>query len=213
MNQFYRLTASQALQAGLAVTHVVTPENSYGFDKALLDAFALRDAALSAAINASTNADLAARAATQAKADARAAVIALLSRASKVALANPAVTDQMLKAIGFSPRPSHGVRPQSLPSPTDLIVQGSVDGAAKLKWSRNGAGQNTVFLVEYSNDGLSWAFLKTTTKTSYLAEDFAPGVGTWFRVTATNSTLASLPCAPATIYVTQSPEAVALKVA
>ncbi len=215
MSSFKDKNAETLLALGNNVTTVLGPgaTNPYGVPQASVTALLAADAALGAAINAQKAAEIAAKTATAQKAAKRVAVAAALGAIQATADANPAVTNEMLVALGFSPRRG-GAKPQpKVPATvTGLSADPSANGSVKLKWGRNGNAPTTMFVVETSADGAAWTFLKTTTRCSYLAEGFVPGAAAFFRVTATTSVAASLPSLPVAIYA-PAPATVQLRVA
>lgn len=70
-----------------------------------------------------------------------------------------------------------------------------------------------MFVVETSAGGAEWTMIKSTTRTSFVALGYAPGVAAYFRVTATTSVSASLPSLPVGAYAPAPPTAVKLRLA
>lgn len=173
--------------------------NPYGVDAALISALTASDTALTTSINAQVAADAVKKAATATKATKKSAVVSNLTAIADVVYPNPAVTDAMLVALGFSPRP---VKTVTTPvTPTVINAFPTTLGEVKLQWARSGNKKSgVIFVVETSTDGTNWTFLASTTRVSYVATGFAPGVPAWFRVKATTSTASSLPSASTSIY-------------
>ncbi len=205
-NDFSAKTAEQLLAAGNQISTVITSAlNGYGVTAGELTALTGADTALNAAINAQFNAKAAEKAATQTKKTDRLATLAAIQAISATVYANPAVTNTMLAAIGFAPRRSGSGTPAVPVTPTSLVATPFAAGTVKLTWNRNGNASGIVFLIEWSTDGTTWQFLKSTTRISYTANGFAPGVQAWFRVTATTSTATSVPTSSVSVYAPAPP--------
>ena len=111
--------AETLLALGNNVATVLGPgaTNPYGVAQAAVTGLMAADAALAAAINAQKAADIAAKTATAQKAAKKAAVAAALGAIQATADANPAVTNEMLIALGFSPRRGGANRSRRSPRP------------------------------------------------------------------------------------------------
>lgn len=199
-NNFSGKSAEQLVQIGTGVTTVITGvPNAYGVTQAQITALTTGDTDLNTAINGQASARNAAKAATQTKATKRKAVVTALTAISDTVYPNPLVTDQMLAAIGFAPRPTHG-SPRIPLIPTNLVATPVANGTVRLKWDRAGNAPTVVFVIETSPNGTAWSFLRSTTRLSYVAPGFPPGQPAWFRVSATTSTTSSLPSLPVSVY-------------
>ena len=198
MASFTNKTPEALLALGTNVATVIGPgtTNPYGVPTAAVTALMAADAALGGAINAQVAAKAAEKAATVTKAAKRDGVVAALNTIATAVYANPAVTDTMLASLGFPARRS-GPAPRRVPTePTGLSAEPFANGTVKLKWNRNGNKPGILFVIETSEDGLAWTMIRSTTRSSFAVEGFAPGVPAWFRITATTSTAASLPRSP-----------------
>lgn len=212
-NDFSKKTTSQLAVLGANVAGKLAGQtNPYGVSAPTVAALTAINTALPLAINAQLTARAAEKAATEQKHVKRATMIGVLSDVATAVYANPAVTDEMLFALGFEPRPTGRSQPKAPVAPTGLMLSPRMDGTVKLTWSRNGGAYRTVYRIETSADGVTWSFLDTTTCASYVATGFAPGTSAWFRVVASNRQGRSLPCPCASIY-TPVGERVELKVA
>lgn len=112
---------------------------------------------------------------------------------------NPLVTPEMLAAAGYAVHDTSGttVVPNA---PADLLANPAADGTVALKWGRNGNPQGVSFLVEVRGETGGWTFVSSTSRARITLNGYAPGVGKWFRVSATKNDLTSLPSNEAPIY-------------
>jgi len=113
---------------------------------------------------------------------------------------NPAVTSEMIAAAGYAVHDDSGT-PITPNQPLDLLANPFADGSVNLKWKRNGNPQGVTFLVEARTETGDFEFVTSTGKAKVTVNGFAPGVGMWFRVTASKNDLTSLPSNEAPIYV------------
>ena len=204
MSSFIKMTPEALIALGTHVAATIGNEtpNDWGTTAAECNTLTTADSGLTAAVNGQKAAEIVAKTATANKNTKKADLIAALNAIQATVVANPAVTNDMLVSLGFSPRRG-GVKPQALTATgtvTGLTADPLATGTVKLRWNRSGNAPRTIFVVETSEDGANWTFLKSLTRCSYAAEGFAPGVAAWFRVTATTSTSASTPSLPVSVY-------------
>ncbi|MBS1714759.1 MAG: fibronectin type III domain-containing protein [Armatimonadetes bacterium] len=182
--------AATVIQANLA---------AYGVSLPQITSVTLAVNALDADVTEVTAKTAALKAAYEGKRADRANLINVLSVVGAVIYNNPNVTDEMIAAAGFAVHDTGGtpVVPQQ---PLDLLAAPFADGSVNLKWKRNGNPTGVSFLVESRGATGGWDFVTSTNKARTTVNGFAPGVTTWFRVTATKNDLTSLPSNEAPIY-------------
>jgi hypothetical protein len=111
--------------------------------------------------------------------------------------ANPSVPESVLLDLGIVS--SNTSNPVTMV--TGLTVVGCDNGINSLKWNRNGNSSGTQFIVEYSiGTQTNWKFAGAPTRTSFDHEGQAPGVFTWYRVTAMRANNSSVPCPAVSVY-------------
>ena len=164
------------------------------------------------AIQAKLNADQASRQASLDKAEGKAEIVLALNAVARTA-SEAGVAPSVLAKYGFAPRRTEPSRP-TLPVPVaGVTTEAFADGTVRLAWDRMGNRRSTTFLVERSADGASWTQVGATSATKVSLDGFEPGVGTWFRIVATNSLGAAKPSPKASIYTPATPAAPMLRVA
>lgn len=142
----------------------------------------------------------AAKAAVQGKDAYRAELLDSISVIANVIYNNPAVTDEMIAALGLQPRAKtkSKITPKT---PGTLTASPYPDGNVFLKWGRGDNPYGVIYVVETSTDGSTWTQIGSATATKLTVSGYAPGVGTWFRVRATRNGLSSPASNLAPIYV------------
>lgn len=176
-----------------AVAHLV----AIGYDVADLDEILAAADDFGDAFDASELAKDQARNATGLKRAVREASTEVISEWAERIKTNPSVTPAILAAFGIEV--SVPVAGPVVP-PADLSAFATSNGAALLKWKRNGNIYSTTYTVEASADGENWSIIGTTTKTRFVDVNATPGVPKFYRTRATRAGITSLPSGSANIY-------------
>ncbi|CAN5330215.1 hypothetical protein BH10ACI1_BH10ACI1_03380 [soil metagenome] len=97
---------------------------------------------------------------------------------------NENVLNSLIEQAGFNV--DDGVKTSTAAvSPTDLVATGTSDGTNRLKWSRNGNKQGTLFMIEAKiGDSNTWVLIDTVTNSKYEHKNQTPGVKIQYRVKA-----------------------------
>jgi hypothetical protein len=201
-NDYFKLSDPElvdfAANAATAFNATGDPAD-YGLTAGQVTALQTAGTALQTKITAAVAAEAAFRAAIQDKLAARETALSNVGLCAGLMYATPTVTDTMVAAAGFSPRDTSPtpVIPQQ---PTDLVATPFATGQAKLAWGRNGNPYGVEFIIEASDNGVSWTQISVTKRKSLTLDGFAPGVTKWFRVKASNRGLTSAASSSAAIY-------------
>ena len=186
--------------------------NPYGVPHDDVEALGDASFVLGSTLNEQAQAKAALRAITLLKGHKKEGVVDALNAIAKIVYDNPDVTNNMIASLGFAPRKAKS-QPKAPVAVTDLAVTPFADGTARLAWDRSGNRKGASFLIEASDDGQVWTMIDSTTRVSYTATGFAPGVPTWFRVTASNGVGRALPSAKVSMYAPDAPARPVLKLA
>ncbi|MEQ1823070.1 MAG: hypothetical protein ABL949_11210 [Fimbriimonadaceae bacterium] len=166
--------------------------------------------AFGTAYSAVVTAKAAARGAVSKKDTQRAKSEATYRKFSKIFLANPALTPELLSDLGMkvNPAPSGPVVPVQ-----NLSAVGTSDGVNTLNWKRNGNANGTVFSIAAQIGGsATWTVIGSTTKVRYAHTGVTPSVQMIYRVTAQRGNSVGKPSNTAIVY-GQADPGVALKLA
>lgn len=178
----------------LAVTYA-----AYGLTAANATALTAADSTFTTGLTDVAAKKAAYRSAVQSKLSDRANLTAIMSTIIGSIYLNPAVSPEMIAALGLQPRAT--TRPKQTPkTPQNLLASAYANGDVKLTWK---AGENTygaVYVVETKVGAGDWTQVSTTTKTRMTLGGYAPGTVTWFRVRAARNDLLSGPSNDSSIY-------------
>lgn len=150
------------------------------------------------AVIESDNLDAAKKAATQNKRTRKTKLGTTATNLAKKIYANVAVTDQMLAAIGLSPRASGSTR-TTPKTPTDFIATPQTNGEVNFKWKRNGNTAGVIFNIQQQTEN-GWITIYATSRVREKLMGFPSGVEAFFRVTAQVNGQTSGPSNEAVIY-------------
>lgn len=186
-------------QAVTAYNAAAGPPNLFGLTPAQITALQTAGTALQTAITNAAASEAAFHSDIQAKAAARQTVLNNIGLCAGIMYATPTATPELIAGAGFQPRDTTAtpILPQE---PSTLTATPFSNGTVKLRWERNGNPYGVEFFIEVSNDGVVWSLHSATKKKSITLNGFAPGVPKWFRVTATNRSVFSIPSQSAGIY-------------
>ncbi len=173
--------------------------NAYGVSKAAVDGLAAATEKLEAANQAVVAAKAAYHAAVAEREAERVVCSESVAGIARTAFANPAVTPAMVLDLGLSPHSTS--RTKVIPkAPSMLTATPAANGNVRLAWARSGNAKAVNFIIEARDAAGAWRFVAVTTCASATVEGFAPGMATWFRVTASKNGLTSAPSPVAAIY-------------
>lgn len=139
------------------------------------------------------------RAAVEGKMAQRTSLTEVISTISAVIYNNPAVTPEMIAALGLQPRATSRAK-QTPKTPLELLATPFANGDVKLVWKRGENSYGAVYVIETKIGSGAWTQVFSTTKTRTTLEGFTPGTAVWFRIRATRNGLWSSASNDAPIY-------------
>ncbi len=182
----------------LAVTYA-----AYGLTAANATALTAADSTFTTGLTDVAAKKAAYRSAVQSKLSDRANLTAIMSTIIGSIYLNPAVSPEMIAALGLQPRAT--TRSKQTPKTSEeLVATLTGTGEVKLVWKRGENTYGAVYVIESKIGNGVWTQVSTTTKTRIILEGFPPSTAAWFRIRTTRNGLWSSPSNNASIY---APEA------
>lgn len=134
------------------------------------------------------------RGAQTAKDEAKAAMVDYVETLSRIARAQKNVTPEMRHLLGLNPGLSKPTFSAPVP-PADVRAKLIVEGSILVRWQHGANPRGTLYEVEVSLDGKSWAVVGCNRAASFRHLGQELGQARWYRVSAKRRQLRSSPSA------------------
>ena len=178
-------------------TNFVTVGDDLGFQPEDIAAVTAAANAFSTALTASNAAKDASKVATEVKRSQGPATNTVIRKFVDLVILDDAATPAQFALLGITPATSYA---GPVVPPVSLASAPKADGSCRLTWSRASNAPGTVWVVEVAVGSGTFAYLATSSRTSYVDDAAEPGIQRTYRVSAQRNGETSLPSSSTTIY-------------